>query len=248
MGIKQLKLKTWIVVAVVLLAPIVLWGPTLLAGSSPAPATSPAATPASANSAPAPDAGTSSGQTFFLKDYQLSAEEPAPVSVGSTLTDVFFKLIVVLGLIFLATKGLQKLNGAGRPGIGPSAGRIDVLEATHLAPNRSLYLVEVGGKVVLVGSTPNQFTSITEITDPAVVDQLRTAHTTAGQSATPGIATFQQYLSTLLGSKSGVGTLSGEQENQISTKDVNEQAQEGRQFLQEKITDLQRLAAGFRKS
>jgi len=136
----------------------VIWNPLAEVAEPPAPT-------------PAPAATAESG--YFLRAY----EDPSPAAAAevngwAVALDMGIKLLLVVGLIYLTAWGLRAVMGKAR--LGPArAGRLGVLETTALAPNRSLYLVEVGGKVLLLGATPTQLTLLSEFSDPDVVKELR---------------------------------------------------------------------------
>lgn len=86
--------------------------------------------------------------------------------------DVALKLIVVVGIIYATARVLQYLGGRSRGSSGRAA--INVLESFSLAQNQILYLVEVAGKVLLIGATGSQLSALAEISDPAVLADLHT--------------------------------------------------------------------------
>jgi flagellar biosynthetic protein FliO len=79
----------------------------------------------------------------------------------SYLLSVFISLAIVLVLAWLALKFL-----AGRMGsLGFSGRNIRIIETTPLGYRRSLHIVEVEGKVLLIGSTEGGVTLLAEL-DP----------------------------------------------------------------------------------
>jgi flagellar biogenesis protein FliO len=100
---------------------------------------------------------------------------PAKAEPGfgfDTVVDIFFKLAIVIGLIYLSTKILRYMNRGAQA--GPAEKLINVLETRSLPQNQMLYLVEVGGKAVLVGSTGSQLSTLTEITDTSTISLMKT--------------------------------------------------------------------------
>ncbi len=101
--------------------------------------------------------------------------DPGTVATGtpwwSVSADLFLKLGFVLLLIYVSLWLLRRFlqPGAGRPGHM----LVNIVEQTTLAPGRSVYLLEVGTRLLLVGSTANQLTTLTEITDPAEVAEIQ---------------------------------------------------------------------------
>lgn len=68
---------------------------------------------------------------------------------------------VIWGAIGALRWYMQRLHGSG-PG---SRGVVHVLETRPLGPNRALYLVHIGGRVVLLGATPERISRLSEVDD-----------------------------------------------------------------------------------
>ena len=94
--------------------------------------------------------------TFF--DAETDEEQPLWQEGGS----LALKLALVLGVVYLAMAGLRWLQ-KDRQNIGGGGTAIRVLETTGLAPGRSLHLVVVGEKTLLIGATDQQFTLLAEL-------------------------------------------------------------------------------------
>lgn len=77
------------------------------------------------------------------------------------------KLFLVIGLIYLALAGLRWLQ-KGRIQVAAGSTTIRILETTGLAPGRSLHLVVVGEKTLLIGATDHQLSLLAELTDVIV--------------------------------------------------------------------------------
>ncbi|MCS6802417.1 MAG: flagellar biosynthetic protein FliO [Chloroflexota bacterium] len=78
-----------------------------------------------------------------------------------TAVDLGAKLLIVLVLIGLSAQLLRAVHGRSMaPG---RARQVDVLEVTHLASNRTLYLVQVGDQTLLLGVTPHQITTLSRL-------------------------------------------------------------------------------------
>jgi flagellar protein FliO/FliZ len=83
-----------------------------------------------------------------------------PGGYGWYLLQTLLALGAVCLLAWIVLRwGVKRLYGAS------GSGRIRVLERVPLDPRRSLYLVEVGGKVLLVGAGEGPMTTLAEI-DP----------------------------------------------------------------------------------
>lgn len=126
-----------------------------------------AAPPDSTVSASATDDGS------FLPEYSAEddpfsttqAQDERPLwQIG---LDVAWKFMLVIGLLYATLLGLRRLqkNKAGQSAAGTT---IQVLETVGLAPGRSLHLVVVGEKTLLVGATDHQLSLLTELNPEAV--------------------------------------------------------------------------------
>ncbi len=138
---------------------------------SPEPSASPTTAAASAlkpvvapTVKPAPPKPATPEARPFLTEYQ-DPKQATEMPLGRLIVDLFVKLAIVLAIGYGA---LYILRGfMSRQGVVPGrrGGHLRVLESASLGPNRSVHLVRVGGKVMVVGSTPEQVTSLGEVND-----------------------------------------------------------------------------------
>ncbi|HEX7555358.1 MAG TPA: flagellar biosynthetic protein FliO [Leptolinea sp.] len=98
---------------------------------------------------------------FFVSSGGASngAQDPFANSTSLAL-DVFFKLILVVGLIYVASIVLRRWKGG--KSFGPSR-QMKVKETIHLTPKRALHLVQINDKLFMVGSTDQSVNLISEI-------------------------------------------------------------------------------------
>ena len=105
----------------------------------------------------------------------LPDEKPqqAP-SFWGTLGKLILALALTLALIYATVwalklvwdkKGWDSTEGGDRP--------IKVLASTHLAPRKTVFLVEVGKRILVLGAGHEEVTALDVITDPDEVEQLR---------------------------------------------------------------------------
>lgn len=108
----------------------------------------------------------------------------------------FLRMVLVLGLVILSIYVLfYFLKKAG--GHGDRSDRtLRVLGTTTLQGSRAVHLLEVGGRVFLVGSADQSVNLLSEITDRETVDQLLLDHGVAGE---PGGAHGRRSFSDLVG-------------------------------------------------
>jgi len=165
--LRQKKVNpTWWIVAVVVGATFLLVFKQLATPVNPLPAV-PTPQPTATTAAAAPDKP-------FLADYNPepetllgSASEQDNRSGWEIGTDVILKLVVVLGLVYVALHGLRWLQRNKSKTFAGGA-TINVLETAGLAPGRSLHLVVVGEKTLLLGATDHQISVLAELSDAAV--------------------------------------------------------------------------------
>src|SRR5688500_9190935 len=112
------------------------------------------------------------GGGFYVRDYAELTSAAAAQPWWALTFGFVVMLWLVIGLIYVVMWLLRTYLGGKRPLIR-AAGRMDVLEATVLAPGRSLYLVEVANRVLVLGATSGSLTTLAEITDPAGIELLK---------------------------------------------------------------------------
>ena len=156
---------------------------------------------------------------------QNDQKEDAPLYV--TALRFILSLALVLGLVYVTILGLKKFTGMrGLGALGVGQHRIKVLENSSLGANRSLHLVEVGSKKLLIASTPNQISLITEFAADEISD------TNSGQSG----GGFKDQLSTFMGNKP---------DTTQTAKSVAEMLRESSSFLQDKVREVGSFRRNF---
>lgn len=175
---KKINTMWWVVLGVAGLALVLFLqqlpsGP--IAGDN---ATAQPAAPADQKTAPSPDTpaeDTATGEQQFLADYDpdaatlltTTAEEEDSRSGWEIALDFGVKLIIIIGLVYLALYGLRWLQRTRYKNISGGA-TINVLETTGLSPGRSLHLVVVGEKTLLLGATDHEISVLAELADAHV--------------------------------------------------------------------------------
>ena len=149
---------------------------------------------------------------------KAAQEKEAPLYV--TALGFLLKLGLVLGLAYLTILGLKRFSGIKGAVGGAGGRRIRVIENSSLGANKSLHLVEIGGRKLLVASTPNQISLITEVDledlpEPAAADQAP--------------AGFKEQLTMFLGGKADASGAS---------RNVAEMLRESTSFLQGKVGQI----------
>lgn len=107
----------------------------------------------------------------YLSAYQGSAAQPVQSS-GWSMAAYLLSLLVVFAFVaflaYFASKFIGKKFSVAQ------VGKVSkVLDSMSLGPNRSLYVVEIAGKVLLLGVTEQNITLLEEITDELEIVKLR---------------------------------------------------------------------------
>ena len=109
------------------------------------------------------------------------------LNTGESVWRTFVALLVVLALICLSVFVLKRLIGGAPVFLDQRLGR--VIGRIHLSPKAILYLVKVGDKVLVIGTTPTAISLVAEVTDPEIVSQMegtRTVESAAVKALTGG--------------------------------------------------------------
>ncbi len=107
----------------------------------------------------------------YLSGYEEVEPVTAGVSWWSTLAYVI-SLIAVFAIVLVMAYVFARLIG-GKLNARMSGQTGKVLENLPLGPNRSVCIVEMAGRVFLLGITDSSINLLTEITDAAEIERLR---------------------------------------------------------------------------
>jgi len=194
-----------------------------------AQATEPGAATVRGSQGPSAGRSATAGDDFLASlNYEEDAAEKDPEQpLYVTALSFLFKLALVLALAYVSILGLKKWSGmkGGLPARGGAG--IKVVESAALGSNRSLHLVAVGSRRLLVGSTQAQVNLIAEV-DPNEFPEPAVAE--------PG-ATFGDHLSRFLGTRTDA---SGAETN------VSDALRESTAFLRDKVREVGGLRRNLR--
>lgn len=112
---------------------------------------------------------------FAVRDYaefgsSAGTDLPSMDWLG-LLAGMGIKLAFVIGLIYAAIWALRRYVYRGRSTLSDKR-PVSILGSLNLSPNRTVYVLSVGRKVIVVGATQNQLSTLTEITDPEALEEL----------------------------------------------------------------------------
>lgn len=106
-------------------------------------------------------------------DY-LSYQEPKPAGSSWLSTIAYVLTLVVTFAVVIALAYFTSRFLGQRMGRFSAAGDNRVLVSLPLGQNRGVYVVEVAGKFLVLGVTDHSVNFLQEITDPAMIEKLRT--------------------------------------------------------------------------
>jgi flagellar biogenesis protein FliO len=135
---------------------------------------------------------------------------PAPdgFNAGDSVRRMLVALLIVVALICVVVFVLKRLMGGAPMLVDQKLGR--VIGRIYLTPKAVLYLVRVGGKVLLIGTTPTTINLIAEMTGEELVAEL---DRTRSESVTPKVP-FAGQVSQFL-SKFGAAQRIGDEEAKL---------------------------------
>jgi len=156
--------------------------------ASPAQQQQPPAQTGVKNVSPALQAGNNADAT--------SAQWAAgPASSWALARNLGLALAIVVGLIYLSLWVLRTYLVRTQSWFRGGSS-LTLLETVHLGPNRQLHLVRVGEKVLLLGTTNTQITTLLTLSSPSELEQLRASAMSSPHvtSATTSAGPFAHYL------------------------------------------------------
>jgi flagellar biogenesis protein FliO len=125
--------------------------------------------------------GSTSGDLKSSQPLALPEETPRPLpGFLSTITRVLLALGLIVGLIYLTVWGLKVFwERKGLGNLGEEGKPIKILASTYLAPRKTLHLVEVGKRILVLGVGQEEIHCLDVITSPDEVEDLKQGSQTA---------------------------------------------------------------------
>lgn len=170
-----------------------------------------------------------------------------------TALSFIFKLVLVAGLAYGTIWVLKRLNVQSLKRSNDHT--IRVVENTTLAANRSLHLVEVGTKRLLVASTPGQISLLTEVDSEQPAKKDAVVSTIPGSTETNRESTkvagtspnFKEQLTSYLGTRF-LGTVGSNPcvKPDDTARRVAQEIRDTSSFLQDKVLVVAGTRKGFR--
>ena len=116
-------------------------------------------------------AADSAGGGGYLSGYENADPKPSQMSWWSTLAYVISLVVVFAFVVVMAYFASKFLGGRFGQSINNNGGRL--LEHLPLGPHKSVCVVELAGKTLMLGVTDQQVTLLGEVTDPEEIERLR---------------------------------------------------------------------------
>ena len=117
--------------------------------------------------------GGGDGGAFYVRDYSELTSAAATQPWWSLTFDLVIKLGLVIGLIYLTMWALRTYVLNPRSRVTRFPGHLDVIDSAVLGPGRQLYVVQVAGRVLVLGATSGSLATLAEITDPGQLAALK---------------------------------------------------------------------------
>lgn len=116
-------------------------------------------------------ADTAGADGGYLSGYDNTNPKPSQMSWWSTLA-YFISLVAVFAfVVVMAYFASRFLSGHFQKQANAGGGRL--MEHLPLGPNKSVCIVELAGRVLMLGVTDHQISLLGEIDDPEEIDRLR---------------------------------------------------------------------------
>ncbi|WP_061223197.1 flagellar biosynthetic protein FliO [Leptospira weilii] len=117
----------------------------------------------------APSAGVKSSPNNSAEtETNPVAERYKTQDEGPGIAGTLFRVVFILGLLCVALYYILKYVSKNREGRLPVRGEMSLLSSMMLGPNKQLQIVDVSGKLLVLGVADNGINLITEITDTEV--------------------------------------------------------------------------------
>ncbi len=213
------------IAAVAIIIGLLLVGGVPKAPSPPAPAAKTASNVVEADKGPS--------EQFLVPDYSQfttgpDADLPSSDWLG-LLAGMIVKLALVIGLIYLAIKALRSYVYKGQ-GAFAAKKPVSLLGSLNLSPNKTVYVLEVGRKILVVGGTQNQLSLLTEIQDQEAIDEVRSL-----SAVNPAADQFSSFLNA---ARQQFSTRETPPQDAPIHSALQMKVDEGRAFLQSKIAGV----------
>jgi len=123
---------------------------------------------------------------------------PDRFNAGESVRKMLVALLVVIAVMCIVVFVLKRLMGSTPVLLDQRLGR--VIGRIYLTPKAVLYLVNVGGKVLLIGTTPTSINLIAEVTGDDILPEMERARP---ESISPRMIPFATHIAQFISKFSG---------------------------------------------
>ncbi len=110
----------------------------------------------------------------------------------ASFAKMLFALAIVLGIMLGAVYLLKRITQHTAPRAGLE-GPIDILATRYLGPKSSIMMLDVTGRILIVGVTANGINLLTEIDDQKTVERIRAERMHQGRLSAAALTVPGQY-------------------------------------------------------
>lgn len=106
--------------------------------------------------------------------HQNSSETSEETRNDFSTQKLFYKMMLSVGLVIVLGVAIIYSSKKLIPKFGNPAGKkIKIIETIHLGPRKTVHLLEVANRQILVGSTNERITKLADLTDDAMMFSMR---------------------------------------------------------------------------
>lgn len=119
------------------------------------------------------DRNESEPKSQFL--LRREASPPRPPEIGFlAFVRLFVALIIILGMIYAAVYVMRRFWA--RQTTQPSSSNLfSVLGRLHLGPKKAIYMIEIPGRILIIGVTESRMEMLGEITDQDEIELIKSS-------------------------------------------------------------------------
>ncbi|EMO63828.1 flagellar biosynthetic protein FliO [Leptospira borgpetersenii serovar Pomona str. 200901868] len=150
-----------------------------------------------------------------------------------------FRVVFILGLLCVALYYILKYVSRNREGRLPVRGEMSLLSSMMLGPNKQLQIVDVSGKLLVLGVADNGINLITEITDTEVKHRILQKKENFQPPEGGFLVTVLEQIKDLNSRISGEGSVDSSEKMKTAREEKRRQARKKLDELKEKTSSLE---------
>ncbi|EMM73549.1 flagellar biosynthetic protein FliO [Leptospira weilii str. 2006001855] len=188
----------------------------------------------------APSAGVKSSPNNSAEtETNPVAERYKTQDEGPGIAGTLFRVVFILGLLCVALYYILKYVSKNREGRLPVRGEMSLLSSMMLGPNKQLQIVDVSGKLLVLGVADNGINLITEITDTEVKHRILQKKENFQPPEGGFLVTVLEQIKDLNSRISGEGSVDSNEKLKVAREEKRRQARKKLDELKEKTSSLE---------